>query len=111
LDAKTKTVKVKAFPIAAQMTIGASVHAGQILKLTASGFLFEAQSSGLKTGEKFQISFELPVLHHAVVEPCVIVKIYTTAGSQVIEGHFQSVGPENEKKILKFLSAIPKATA
>jgi hypothetical protein len=107
---KATVVKVKAFPIAAKLTIGASPESipGQILKLTAHGFLVEASVTAMKTGEKFTITFELPVLHEAVTAPCVVVKIYTSSEAQVIEGHFQSISAQNEKTIMRFLASIPK---
>jgi hypothetical protein len=108
---KTKVVKVKAFPFAAKMTVGANVAEAQILKLTASGFLMEAQMPGLKTGEKFQIAFELPVVQKAISEMCVVVKLYTTVESHVIEGHFHSLPAEEERKIRQFLSRIPKTAS
>ena len=58
-------VKVKAFPIPAKLTIGAAPEGitGQVLKLNTRGFLVEADVPAWKTGEKFNITFELPVLH------------------------------------------------
>jgi hypothetical protein len=84
--------------------------AGQILKLTPRGFLAEASVGAMKTGEKFSISFELPVLKNVVNDVCVVVKMYTSPGTQVIEGHFQSITAENEHAIMRFLASIPKAT-
>lgn len=119
---KTKPVKVKAFPIAAKMTLGAPVAStpapgagssaavdAKILKLTQAGFLLEMPIAGLKTGAKFTIDFEIPVTHHKVSEACVIVKLYTAIGSHVIEGHFQGLSLENEQRLMRFLNSIPRA--
>lgn len=112
MNANTKTIKVKiiAFPMAAKMTVGADTVDGQILKLTPSGFLIEMPLQGLKTGEKFQVAFEIPITHHQVTEACVIVKLYTTIDSNVIEGHFQSLSLDNEIKIKRFLHSVFKAS-
>jgi hypothetical protein len=107
---KTQVVKVKAFPIAAKLTIGNSpeARAGQILKLTPHGFLVEANVPAMKTGDKFAIAFELPVLRKQVTDQCVAVKLYTSPGTQVIEGHFLSIAAENEQSIMRFLASISK---
>ncbi len=52
------------------------------MKLTPAGFLFEITFGGLKTGEKFDCEFDLPVLHKIVTEPCVVVKLYTQWAGQ-----------------------------
>ena len=112
MNANNKTVKVKiiAFPMAAKMTVGADTVEAQILKLTASGFLIEVPLTGLKTGGKFQVAFEIPITHQQVTEPCVIVKLYTSIDSNVIEGHFQSLSVESEQKIKRFLHSLSKAS-
>jgi hypothetical protein len=104
-------VKVKAYPIAARLTIGAAPAPipGQILKLTPHGFLVEALVPAMKTGEKFTIAFELPVLHKMITDHCVVVKMYTSPETQVVEGHFQSITGDNESAIMRFLASIPKA--
>ncbi len=107
---KSQVVKVKAFPIAAKLAFGASPEiGGQILKLTPHGFLVEAQAPAMKTGERFTVSFELPVLRIGISDSCVVVKMYSSPGTQVIEGHFQSISAESEKAIMRFLASIPKA--
>ena len=108
---KATVVKVKAYPITAKLTIGESPEgfAGQILKLTARGFLVEAIVPAMKTGEKFGIAFELPVLHEAVADQCVVVKMYTSPGTQMIEGHFQSISAASEHAIMRFLASIPRS--
>lgn len=107
---KTEIKKIKAFPIAAKLTFGTEAKTGQILKLTPTGFLVEAAIAGLKTGEKFAIDFELPVLHSQISGPCVLVKLYTTVETHVIEGHFENLPQDQETKIMKFLASIPKAS-
>jgi hypothetical protein len=108
---KSQVVKVKAFPIAAKLVVGSGPEAlsGQILKLTPRGFLIEAAVPALKTGDKFTITFELPVLRTVVTDTCVVVKLYTSPGSQVLEGHFQSLSADGERAIMRFLASIPKA--
>jgi len=107
----SKVKKVKAFPIPAKMTVGASPESvsGQILKLNARGFLIEANVPAWKTGDKFTVQFQLPVLNNVLTETCVVVKMYTSTGSQVVEGHFQSITPGGEGHIMRFLASIPKA--
>ncbi len=110
MSAPVKIVKVKPYPIKAKMTVGAAVVEGQILKLTPTGFLIDAPVPGMKTGIKFQIKFKLPLKDYEIDEACVLVKLYTTMESHVIEGHFQNLGVENEKHLRRFLISIPKAT-
>ncbi len=105
---KTVKTKVKPFPIKAKLTVGAESVEGQILKMTASGVLVEAPMPGLKTGTKFQIVFQIPMTNHEVSEICVLVKLYTSIGSHVIEGHFQALNRQNERAIQLFLGSIPK---
>ncbi len=70
--------KVKAYPFPVTFKIGAETLQGHVVKLTQTGFLAEVpQTTNLKTGEKFDCAFELPVMAKAVSEACVLVKIYT----------------------------------
>lgn len=111
MGAQVKTVKVKPFPIKAKMIVGETPVDGQILKLTNTGFLIEAPVPGLKTGAKFQVAFTIPLTTHEVKEACVLVKLYTSVESHVIEGHFVSVSAANEGKILKFLNTITRSSS
>lgn len=106
-----KIKKVKAYPIPAKMTVGTSPEtvSGQVLKLNQRGFLIEANVPAWKTGDKFSITFELPVLHKVLNEACVVVKLYTSTGAQVIEGHFQSITQDGEGHIMRFLASMTKA--
>lgn len=124
--------KVKAYPIAVQFKTATAVLPGQIVKLTQNGFLAEVGATSLQPGEKFECTFELPVMHHLVTEPVVMIKFYTQwAGKSqtpnpatsaphaevgatghgvlhLIEAHFTSLGETNHLKITSFLQTIQK---
>jgi hypothetical protein len=73
--------KVSAYPFAVQIKLETSASVGQIVKLTQSGFLAEISISTLQPGEKFECTFELPVSHAVITEPCVLIKLYNQWGA------------------------------
>lgn len=118
--------KVKAYPIAAKISVDATSAEGRIVKLTEQGFLIEVQLPNCKPGDKAKIDFELPVLHHVIQETCILIKLYnqfierqspeslnqaakaSTAGGparyyQLAEFHFMSLSSANRTKILSFV--------
>lgn len=109
-DRFVKVAKIKPFSLATQLTFGNEVVPAHILKLTSTGFLADVAKTNLKTGERFQAAFELPGFSKKISELCVVVKVYTSVDSNVIEGHFQSPSHETESQIMKFLANTPKAS-
>lgn len=131
---KNNVKKVKAYPFPVNFQIGTLAVPGQIVKLTLQGFLAEVGLGSLKPGDRFECSFELPVLHHFISSPGVMMKLYnqwsgsseaavgvsnepkppapgegSTSGPNVlhlIEFHFQNLSAENRGKIQAFLSAL-----
>jgi hypothetical protein len=83
-DSNVRIKKVSAYPIPITMKSATETLAGKIVKITDVGFLAEFHAPTLKPGEKFECAFELPVLHAAISEPVVLVKLYTqwAAGTQ-----------------------------
>ncbi len=74
--------KVRPFPIPAQIkTASGATLPIQIVKLTTLGFLAEIAPSPLQPGEKFEVSFEFPVLHERLTETVVMVKLYQSWGA------------------------------
>jgi hypothetical protein len=73
--------KVNAYPFAVQIKFETSASVGQIVKLTQSGFLAEISLNALQPGEKFECTFELPVSHAVITEPCVLIKLYNQWGA------------------------------
>jgi hypothetical protein len=142
-DQQVKIKKVKPYPIAAQLSrltgaasapaaapsSGASAGgaapagtglAGQIKLLTINGFLCELPITGLQPGEKFQVTFELPVTHKQVSESIVVVKLYiqgtgiatsatgaATAG-HIAEFHFTDLSLAGREAIGTFLRQLGK---
>lgn len=107
--------KVRPFPIAAQVAGGEAPVRGNIIKLTPLGFLIEIGANFMKVGEKYEVTFELPVSHFTVKEGVVVVKSYnqfggdTKAGGnlvRVLEMHFRAVSHANKEKITEFLKMV-----
>jgi hypothetical protein len=73
---QVKVKKVNAYPIPAKIKFASGEVTVQIMKLAPIGFLCEIPNNQLQPGEKFECSFELPVIHKTVTEPIVAVKIY-----------------------------------
>lgn len=117
---KTPQVKkVRAFPIAATLSLGAHPPIPiKIVKLTQQGFLAESQTASMKLGEKGQAQFEIPVTHDVINESCVIVKHYShwvekdggQAPGFLIEAHFQQLSEAALKKITSFLNSLRRPT-
>jgi hypothetical protein len=98
--------KVKAYPIAASLKTEASALPAQIMKLTSQGLLAEVGANALKPGEKLECSFEIPVIHRAMTQSVVIVKMYSRTGGSLIELHFLKLSAHDQKSIANFLHAI-----
>lgn len=109
-----KMKPVKAFPIAAQIAHAGAPYPSQIVKLTMQGFLAEMTSSQLKTGDKFDCTFQLPIGGEALTEACVVIKHYThwieNQGTKVagylIEGHFRPLSDKGGAQVSQFLRAV-----
>lgn len=133
--------KVKPFPIPGQIKSAAGatfpIH---VVKLTTRGFLAEIPPSPVQPGEKFEVSFEFPVLHRQLNELVVVVKLYQSWGSshpttlnvtpkdqgsspqagaaspgagiiQLIEMHFMSLSPDGRKNIDTYLAQAQKRSS
>lgn len=127
---QVKVKKVKAYPFPLQIMTDSGVIQGQVVKLTLQGFLAEVPSSALQTGEKVQVSFELPVLHAVINEPGVMVKLYTQWGGRgqtqgpaeassaasnvhhlhLIEIHFKPLSIAGSESISTFLRSLNKTS-
>ena len=55
---------------------------GQIVRLTLQGFLAEVAPSNLQPGDRFDVSFTIPVLNASISEPVVMIKLYSQWGEQ-----------------------------
>jgi hypothetical protein len=130
MNQAVKVKKVKAFPIAATVKVGTAALQGQVVKLAPQGFLVELAIGHFRPGDKFEITFELPVMHHEITEQCVVMKIYTQwAGNKssdpasaakppeggasaqgksqfLIESHFVALNAVNRGKVDAFLRAV-----
>ena len=80
MAAEVRIKKVSAYPFPVQIKFETSASTGQIVKLTQSGFLAEISLNAVQPGEKFECTFELPVSHALIVEPCVLIKLYNQWG-------------------------------
>ncbi len=136
-DSNVRIKKVNAYPIPITMKSATETHTGKIVKITDVGFLAEFHAPTLKPGEKFECAFELPVLHAAISEYVVLVKLYTQwapgthggppaaapvtkeppapAGSQasshvlhLCELHFLSLSITNRAQIVAFVNQLAK---
>lgn len=132
---KVVVKKVPAFPINAQIKIGAMVANVQILRLNTLGLMAQVSIGNLKMGDKCEITFELPVLHHSISEQMVVIKQYNhwqggqgTAAQtpskndhkadnksgdkpadlsvgHLVELHFAALSPSAQAQIVHFLNA------
>lgn len=128
-DKKVVVKKVKAFPIAAQLKLGATAIKASIVRLNTRGLLAEVAVSDLVPGEKCEIAFEIPVFHFTINEPMVVVKQYSQwqGGSKaappsdppptsnthsgvghLVEAHFSALTETSRDRIAAFLKAIGK---
>jgi hypothetical protein len=100
--------KATAYPIKGQLRLPASgsAMAMAIVKLTEIGFLAEVPPSGVKAGEKFECSFEIPVNHHPISTSLTLIKIYNQTTVQLLEMHFVALLEADRKQILNFLRSI-----
>jgi hypothetical protein len=124
-----KVKKVKAFPIAGQLKTASSLISMQVMKLTPLGFLAEISENTLQPGEKFDCTFDIPVMHRTINEPVVMIKLYnqwggsltdappasagasTATGTSVlrlIEVHFVALSSAGKANIVAFLTSLQK---
>ena len=117
-----KIKKVHPFPIPCQIKLAAGNVNGQVLKLTGVGVLIELNVATIKPGERFECSFEIPVLKLGVSEAMVVVKLYNqlsgghakaeaaeTGVVRMVEAHFQTLSVQSRESINAFISAIGKS--
>jgi hypothetical protein len=71
-----KVKKVSAYPIPAKIKLASGEMPAAILKIAQQGFICEINDNKLQPGERFECTFELPVIHHLVTDLIVAVKIY-----------------------------------
>jgi hypothetical protein len=115
---RTQIKKVKPFPFTAQFTSGEMAFTGQILKMSQVGFLAEVASASVRVGEKVDVQFKLPVLHHEISTTGLIIKIYNqltggigASGAKnivVTEVHFKAMSETSKAHITEFLKAASK---
>lgn len=105
-----KIKKVKAYPIPGSLKQESRPESGfvpiRIVKLVLQGFLAEVDVGYIQPGDRFHVSFELPVSHHLVLENIVIVKLYNhSSGANLIEAHFVDLSTVNKVRVTEFLRA------
>lgn len=76
MPSEVRVKKVKAYPIPARIVSNLGPSNAEILKLNYVGCMAEIGESKIQTGDKLEISFELPVVHLHVKEQGVVVKLY-----------------------------------
>jgi hypothetical protein len=69
--------KVSAYPFVGTLMHGTHPIPVSIVRLTMQGLLAEIAQTSLQPGERFDLTFELPVLHHVVMEKVMVVKFYS----------------------------------
>lgn len=83
--------KVRAFPIKGQIKGADGVALPiSILKLAEVGFLAELQPTAMQPGDRFEVSFEIPVEHWTVNSSIKVVKLYHHWGD--LSGSTEQVG-------------------
>lgn len=82
LSSDPRVKKVSAYPIPVAIKTAAATLNGQIVRLTLQGFLAEIAPSNLQPGDRFEVSFSIPVINTAVTEPGVMIKLYSQWGAQ-----------------------------
>ncbi len=87
---KTIIKKVSAYPFVGTLMHGAHPVPVSIIRLTMQGLLAEIAQISLQPGERFDLTFELPVLHHVVMEKVMVVKFYSRWSGQAKSASSQS---------------------
>jgi DNA-binding cell septation regulator SpoVG len=106
--------KVKPYPIAAEVTIGAQKKPTEIIYLGTAGVIIKVNTMIMHVGEFYQISFNLPVSNeHFEALQVRVLKTYDKSidpkklkVERLAEFHFQSLTKEQRKSIVAFIAAI-----
>ncbi len=109
----SKVVKVRPYPIAAQLKGEVHELKGNVVKLTQIGFLIECEVP-LKVGSRYQVRFEIPVYHHLIETEMVVIKTHDefrgSLGDQrnyrLAELHFKNLSVLHLKFVTDFLRTI-----
>ena len=107
--------KVPAFPFPVQI-----VHEkngpmrGRVMKAGKSGLIVENKGLALKVGDRFVMTFELPVFRKTIKETGKVVKIYSHFDSELTTGqlaeiHFVTLSGPSKEIFLQFLAAVGMA--
>ena len=111
---KVTTVKrVAPYPIAASLTIDGKPLPIAITYVSTRGFVARTPGLMLKVGGVYDVSFEIPVLHHRVRAPVKIFKTYDRAADRdatkverAAEFLFVDLDSLDQKQIQRFTKAI-----
>ena len=116
--AKNAQVKVvKAFPLKCGFKSEAGAFPGQILKMNLMGFIADIGAVQPRAGDRFEVTFDLPVLGHSVATVGVVVKTYNQLGGVsappgvassnlacMVEMHFRGLNDVDKSKISSYLA-------
>ena len=111
MSAKSPDVKkVKAYPISAVLKGKTTQMSASIMKLAEVGFLAELSSGVVTVGDKFDFTFELPVMHKVITGEGVVVKVYNqfsggTGSLVTAEIHYRTLSTKHREQISVFMRA------
>jgi len=108
---KVVVQKVKPYPIAVTIDVGAQKVTCEILKLAPGGFIMDAKAALFKVGSEHMVVFEIPVSKEVINCRCKVIKTYdhrtgSAPAKRLAEMHFLGLNAAGEISIQKFLSAI-----
>ena len=112
--AQTKVVKVKPYPIPCQLK-KENPHTAiscEVLRVEQIGFILKSSSRYYKPGDEYVCEFELPVVHHKIIEKIKIIKTLQTVGANAderdvtVEVHFADPFNKSEEQIRQFIAKI-----
>lgn len=103
--------KVQPYPIAVKVAGAEQTNDGKIVRLAERGFILDTHRVVYKTGTRWQVEFEVPVLHYRVMVECKVIKTYDRFGGpngteRMAEFHFINLTDEQRKVIREFLVKI-----
>ena len=110
-DKKVVVQKIKPYPIAITIDMGAQKVSCEILKLAPKGFIMDTKAALLKVGNEHMVTFEIPVSREVINGRCKVIKTYdhrvgSAPAKRLAEMHFLGINGAAEISIQKFVSAI-----
>lgn len=105
-----KVKKVPAFPFPIKLVGPGGEHKAQVVKAGKNGLILDLVGLTLKVSDRYQVSFDLPVLKKHIEETAVVVKIYSKFSEsletgQLAELHFVTFSDSNRQVFNQFLAA------